>query len=62
MLAYLTEEIRKCHEKAKDCAGKAATQTDPKLKQDFLSLEEHWLLVARSYTKRLSHDIGDQHG
>jgi hypothetical protein len=43
MLAYLTEEIRKCLEKAKDCAGKAATQTDPKLKQDFLNLEAHWL-------------------
>jgi hypothetical protein len=57
MLPFLTEEIRKCLVKAKDCARKAADQTDPKLKQDLLKLKEHWLSVAR---KRLSHDIGDQ--
>jgi hypothetical protein len=57
---YLAEKIRKCVVKAKDCAQKAATQTDPKLKQDFLKLEEHWLSVARSYTKRISHDTADQ--
>jgi hypothetical protein len=61
MLPFLTEEIRKCLVKAKDCARKAGDQTDPKLKQDLLKLKEHWLSVARSYTKRLSQDIGDQH-
>jgi hypothetical protein len=59
MLAYLTEEIRKSLVKAKDCARKAADQTDPKLKREMLKLEEHWLSVARSYSKRISHDIGD---
>jgi hypothetical protein len=59
MLAYLTEEIRRSLVKAKDCARKAADQTDPKLKQHFLKLEEHWLSVARSYSRRISHDIGD---
>ena len=59
MLAYLTEEIRKSLVKAKDCARKASDQTDPKLKQEMLKLEEHWLSVARSYSKRISHDMGD---
>jgi hypothetical protein len=38
---------------------KASDQTDPKLKQEMLKLEEHWLSVARSYSKRISHDMGD---
>jgi hypothetical protein len=46
MLPFLTEEIRKRLVKAKDCARKAADQTDPKLKQDLLKLKEHWLSVA----------------
>jgi len=41
--------MRKCRLKAKDCARKAAAQIDPKLKQDFLNLEEHWLFMAHSY-------------
>jgi hypothetical protein len=49
MLNYLTEQIRKCRAKAKDCAQKAAAQTDSKLKQDLLNLEGYWLSVARSY-------------
>jgi hypothetical protein len=57
--AYLTEEIRKSLVKAKDCARKAADQTDPKLKQEMLKLEEHWLSVARSHSKRISPDMGD---
>jgi hypothetical protein len=58
MLNYLTEEIQECLKNARDCARKAAAQTDPKLEQDFLKLEKHWLSVARSYTKRLSHGFG----
>jgi hypothetical protein len=49
MSSYLSEEIRKCRLKAKDCARKAAAQTDPKFKKHLLNLEEHWLFVARSY-------------
>jgi hypothetical protein len=59
MFAYLNQEIKKCLVKARDCAQKAADQTDPKLKQDLLKLEEHWLSVARSYSKRISHDMDD---
>ena len=49
MLSYLSGEIRKCRRKAEDCAQKAAVQTDPEFKKHLLNLEEHWLLVARSY-------------
>jgi hypothetical protein len=46
---YLSDEIRKCRRKAEDCAHQAAAQNDPKLKQDYLKLEESWLFLARSY-------------
>jgi hypothetical protein len=46
---YLSDEIRKCRLKAEDCAHQTAAQNDPKIKQDYLKLEESWLLLARSY-------------
>jgi hypothetical protein len=49
VLNNLSEEIRKCLRHAEDCARKAAAQTDPELKQDFLALERRWLFLARSY-------------
>ena len=49
MSSYLSEQIRKCRRKAEDCAQRAAAQTDPKLKQDFLDLKESWLLLARTF-------------
>jgi hypothetical protein len=49
MSTYLSEQIRKCCRKAEDCAHRAADQTDPKLKQDFLDLKESWLFLARSF-------------
>ena len=49
MLLSLSEEIRECRRYAEDCAQKAAAQTDAKLKQDFLTLEQSWLSLARSY-------------
>jgi hypothetical protein len=56
MLRNLSEEIRECYRHAEDCARKAAPQTDPKLKADFLDLELRWLFLARSYefTERLT--------
>jgi hypothetical protein len=52
----LSEQIRDCLRHAEDCAQKAAAQTDPELKQDFLVMERHWLFLARSYdfTERLT--------
>ncbi len=49
MLNNLSKQIRDCLEHAEDCAQKAAAQTDPQLKKDFLKLEERWLYLARSY-------------
>jgi hypothetical protein len=46
---------------AEDCARKAAAQTDPNLKENFLDIERRWLFLARSYefTERLG-DLSDE--
>ena len=31
------------------CAAKAELQTDPKLRQDYLQMQQRWLSLARSY-------------
>ena len=49
MLNNLSEQILDCYRHAQDCARKAAEETDPNLKQDFLELEESWLFLARSF-------------
>jgi len=49
VLKSLSEEIRECYRHAENCARKAAAQTDPKIKDDFLQLEQRWLFLARSY-------------
>jgi len=56
VLKNLSEEIRECLLHAENCARKAAAQSCPKLKQDFLELERRWLYLARSYefTERLT--------
>jgi hypothetical protein len=45
----LSERIREWDEQAVQCARQADTQTDPKVKQQFLELKRLWLLLARSY-------------
>jgi hypothetical protein len=61
VLNNLSGDIRECLQHAKDCARKAAAQTDPKVKQDFLDMEQRWLSLARSYefTERIS-DFSDE--
>jgi hypothetical protein len=61
VLNNLSGDIRECLRHAEDCARKAATQTDPKVKQDFLDMEQRWLSLARSYefTERIS-DFSDE--
>ena len=61
MLKNLSEEIRECLQHAEDCARKAATQSCPNLKQDFLGLEQRWLSLARSYefTEQLTDFSGE---
>jgi hypothetical protein len=57
MLESLNEKICECYEHAEECAQKAAAQTDPGLKQDFLDMERRWLALARSFkfSQRLGH-------
>ena len=43
MLDSVSEHIRDCLQHAEDCARKAAAQTHPRLKQDFLDMERRWL-------------------
>ena len=61
MLNNLSKQIRDCLQHAEDCARKAAAQTDPKLKEDFLNNERRWLALAQSYdfTQRLG-DFSDE--
>ena len=61
MLNNLSEQIRECLQHAENCARKAAAQTDSKIREDFLELEQRWLFLARSYelTERLG-DFSDE--
>ena len=61
MLNNVSENIRECLRHAEDCARKAAAQTDPSLKADFLDLERRWLILAESYefTGRLNDFSGE---
>ena len=56
MLNNLSEHIRECFQHAEDCARKAAAQSDPGLRDDFLRLEKRWLDLARSmeFSERLN--------
>jgi hypothetical protein len=56
VLNNLSGNIRECLQHAEDCARKAAAQIDPKVKRDFLDLEQRWLSLARNYefTERIS--------
>jgi hypothetical protein len=49
VLNKLSEQIRDCLQHAEDCARKAAAQSDPVLRKDFLLLEKRWLGLARSF-------------
>ena len=49
MLQKLTEEIAECYLRAEQCRSRAKHAIDPALKQDFLDMEQRWLIMARSY-------------
>ena len=44
-----SEQLRDCYRHAQDCARKAAEQTDPNLKQDFLVIERRWRFLAAQH-------------
>lgn len=54
MLNSDSEQVRECHEHAEYCARKAAEQTDPKLREDYLNLAQLWLGLARIQAERLT--------
>ena len=56
VLNNLSDQIRDCLQHAEGCARKAAAQTDPALRDDFLRLEKRWLELARSmdFAERLN--------
>jgi hypothetical protein len=55
VLNNLSKQICECYRYAEDRARKAAAQTDPTIKADFLDSERRWLVLAQSYefTERL---------
>src|SRR5947207_9954031 len=44
----LREQIREYYERAEDCARKAAAQSDPGLKLDFLEKAQRWVRLAQT--------------
>jgi hypothetical protein len=50
MFVKLSEQARECRLYADHCAAaKAGLQTDPKLRQVYLHMQQRWLSLARSY-------------
>jgi PAS domain S-box-containing protein len=49
MLEQLSDQIRKCYERAAEAKAKADATDDPVLKAEFLDMERRWLTLARSY-------------
>ncbi len=45
-----SEQIRECLAHVEECARKAAAQTNPTLKQDFLNVGWRWLALAKNYS------------
>jgi len=52
MLETLNDHIRECLRHAEDCLQEAASQTDPKLRRDYLIIGGCWL--------KLSYELSDQ--
>ena len=49
MFVSVSREARECRLYAAQCADRARLQSDPKLRQDFLDMEQRWLSLARCY-------------
>jgi hypothetical protein len=47
MLHVLSDQVRECHTRAKECARKAAEQLDDPVRQSFLDAEQCWLRLVR---------------
>jgi hypothetical protein len=49
MFVSVSREASECRLYAEQCAGRARLQSDPKLRQDFLDMEQRWLSLARCH-------------
>jgi len=49
MLQKLSEQVRACHERAAEARRRAEAAKDRALKNSFLEIETHWLVLARNY-------------
>jgi len=47
----LSNQVRECLRHAEDCMQQAATQTDPKLRRDYLIIGACWLKLIRELTE-----------
>jgi hypothetical protein len=54
MLASPSDQVRECLRQAGDCVQQAASQTDPKLQQDFLIIAACWLKLSYQLSERLA--------
>lgn len=49
MLNKLSQDIAECYLHAGDCAQKAKSERNARLRQDFLEMQGRWLFLAHSY-------------
>jgi len=49
MFSSVSREARECRLHAEQCANKARLQFNPKLRQEFLDMQQRWLSLARCY-------------
>ncbi len=49
MFLTTNKDARECRFHAEHCEDKARLQADPRLRQDFVEMQQRWLSLARSY-------------
>jgi hypothetical protein len=50
----LSNQVYECLRQAEDCVQQAASQTDPRLRQDFLIITACWLKLGYELSDRLA--------
>jgi hypothetical protein len=62
MLENLSDQVRECLRHADDCVEQAASQTDPKLRQDYLILGSCWLKLGSELSELANFSKPKQQG
>jgi hypothetical protein len=47
----LSDQVRECLRHAEDCVQRAGSQTDPKLRQDYLTIAACWLKLSQEVSE-----------